>query len=259
MESRLRVCQFLSERNSSNMKYAVVFAVLLVVVLQEAYGASCPKSCTKHKRSNCRYYYYYRWGSGYSRYYYCSSYRSYTGTCYEPCTHGGWSNWSDYELYEECPVMCGGSKGLAFKTRSCTSPAPTNGGNDCDGDDTQEATIACNTEACGDRCPADTVKYHAHQTVAHNYYQCDPGHQKAFLKNCTDGTVFNVEHHTCVHANAEHGDCFHGQMAAHPTECGKFLSCVHGQMNEMPCPGGLHYNRVTKTCDWPTNANCETQ
>lgn len=61
------------------------------------------------------------------------------GTIIEFCTpaptDGGWSSWSP------CSVSCGGG----IQTRSCTNPAPQNGGADCVGPDTQ----SCNTQSCG--------------------------------------------------------------------------------------------------------------
>ena len=48
--------------------------------------------------------------------------------------NGGWSD------FGACSVDCGGG----IQTRTCTNPAPENGGADCNGADTQP----CNTQAC---------------------------------------------------------------------------------------------------------------
>ncbi|MDD2647033.1 MAG: hypothetical protein PHV78_03680 [Patescibacteria group bacterium] len=48
---------------------------------------------------------------------------------------GGWSDWS------ACSVSCGGGT----KTRTCTNPAPANGGKNCEGD----SSLVCNTQSCG--------------------------------------------------------------------------------------------------------------
>lgn len=48
--------------------------------------------------------------------------------------NGGWSEWTT------CSVSCGGG----VQNRSCTSPAPANGGAPCSGGDSQ----ACNTQSC---------------------------------------------------------------------------------------------------------------
>ena len=54
--------------------------------------------------------------------------------------NGGWSNWGT------CSATCGGGT----QTRTCTNPAPANGGANCEGD----ATQSCNTNACLPGIPA---------------------------------------------------------------------------------------------------------
>ena len=56
-----------------------------------------------------------------------------TAACAVP-VNGGWSAWGS------CSVSCGGGT----KTRTCTNPAPANGGTVCSGASSQ----ACNTQAC---------------------------------------------------------------------------------------------------------------
>ncbi|NUN06245.1 MAG: thrombospondin type-1 domain-containing protein [Bdellovibrio sp.] len=65
------------------------------------------------------------------------------GTCPATATptHGGWSAWVNQGL---CSRTCGG--GLQNQTRTCTNPAPANGGAACTGPSSQQ--IACNTHAC---------------------------------------------------------------------------------------------------------------
>lgn len=55
--------------------------------------------------------------------------------------NGGWSG------YGACSATCGGGT----QTRTCTNPAPANGGATCAGSDTQ----ACNTFACAGTCPTE--------------------------------------------------------------------------------------------------------
>uniref|UniRef100_T1DJ03 Putative salivary mucin n=1 Tax=Psorophora albipes TaxID=869069 RepID=T1DJ03_9DIPT len=45
-------------------------------------------------------------------------------------------------------------------------------------------------------------------------------------------------------------------LLPHPTDCGKFLTCVWGKTVEQVCPAGLHWNDRLKVCDWPANAGC---
>jgi len=59
---------------------------------------------------------------------------SYSKTCVIPPTNGGWS------AFGACSLSCGG--GTQFRT--CTNPAPANGGAACAG----AASQSCNTQAC---------------------------------------------------------------------------------------------------------------
>ena len=56
--------------------------------------------------------------------------------------NGGWSAWSTWSA---CSATCG--TGTQRRTRTCTNPAPANGGSYCVGDASQ--TRDCKTEACG--------------------------------------------------------------------------------------------------------------
>lgn len=48
-----------------------------------------------------------------------------------------------------------------------------------------------------------------------------------------------------------------GLYEAHPSDCGKYLQCLHGRYGERPCAPGLHWNVEERACDWPLQANCE--
>ena len=54
---------------------------------------------------------------------------------------GGWSDDGDWS---ECSAECGGGK--QYRTRTCTNPAPANGGSDCVG--SAHEFQDCNTEPC---------------------------------------------------------------------------------------------------------------
>ena len=55
--------------------------------------------------------------------------------------HGGWTNWG---TWSECSVTC--SDGSRTRSKSCTDPAPLNGGNDCGGGKLE--TIICENPLC---------------------------------------------------------------------------------------------------------------
>lgn len=41
-----------------------------------------------------------------------------------------------------------------------------------------------------------------------------------------------------------------------PEDCGAFYSCLENEPTHKLCPDGLHFNPVTKDCDWPGDAGC---
>lgn len=55
--------------------------------------------------------------------------------------HGGWTDWS---MWTKCTASCG--RGEMKRYRTCTNPAPLNGGNDCVGLSGEKDD--CNTFDC---------------------------------------------------------------------------------------------------------------
>ena len=62
--------------------------------------------------------------------------------------NGGWSNWS----IGNCSKLCDG--GVKKKTRSCSNPTPSCGGNSCVGKTIE--TVDCNTMPCIGLCMHNT-------------------------------------------------------------------------------------------------------
>ncbi len=89
--------------------------------------------------------------------------------------NGGWSDWSG------CSVECGGGR----KTRTCTSPAPANGGAQCSG--VSEDT--CNPQACPDR-DSDGIR-DSSDSCPDSYYASGNGCPRVSTKSFTfdDGTT----------------------------------------------------------------------
>ncbi|KAH8322830.1 hypothetical protein KR059_008720 [Drosophila kikkawai] len=48
-------------------------------------------------------------------------------------------------------------------------------------------------------------------------------------------------------------------LAAHQSECGKFLLCSNMMFLVMDCPVGLHFNVASSRCDYPKIANCQVK
>ena len=72
----------------------------------------------------------------------CDKLDVWMGGCGYTCAVDG--NWGEFSAWSECTATCGG--GSMTRKRSCDSPAPDNGGNDCEGDD--EETAVCNEDPC---------------------------------------------------------------------------------------------------------------
>merc|ERR1712243_344793 len=64
-----------------------------------------------------------------------------TSTTTDSIVNGGWGSWGSWSA---CSRTCG--SGTQSRTRSCDSPAPANGGDQCPG--TNITTTTCNTQCC---------------------------------------------------------------------------------------------------------------
>ena len=72
----------------------------------------------------------------------CAKIETAAQDCGKSCAiDGGWSDFSDWT---DCSAECGG--GSESRTRTCTNPAPENGGAECQGDDSESQD--CNTQGC---------------------------------------------------------------------------------------------------------------
>ncbi|XP_053385659.1 uncharacterized protein LOC123538853 [Mercenaria mercenaria] len=118
------------------------------------------------------------------------------------CRDGRWSNW---ERWSTCSLTCGG--GIQTRSRSCTNPKPSVGGQYCTGDPLH--VQSCNIS----RCPID-----GNWTHWSTWSSCDV--------SCDNGTQIRTR--TCTHPPSANGgaDCI-GQNTEH-MPCIKDLCPVHG-------------------------------
>lgn len=47
-----------------------------------------------------------------------------------------------------------------------------------------------------------------------------------------------------------------GSYGPHPTDCDKYLQCLHGRYGARECSDGLHWNEDKESCDFPWKAGC---
>ena len=70
--------------------------------------------------------------------------------------NGGYSDWKPYGV---CSKTCGG--GVQTRTRTCTNPPPSNGGDDCSRLGHGNTTRECNNQECpGKNSQIAAVKFH---------------------------------------------------------------------------------------------------
>ncbi|MEX2052231.1 MAG: thrombospondin type-1 domain-containing protein, partial [Candidatus Paceibacterota bacterium] len=73
----------------------------------------------------------------------CASGNNWNGSVCAQVVNGGWSAWSGWGA---CSVTACGSTGTQTRTRTCTNPAPSNGGTTCQGASSE--VQSCSTAAC---------------------------------------------------------------------------------------------------------------
>ncbi|XP_031566332.1 uncharacterized protein LOC116301420 [Actinia tenebrosa] len=115
-----------------------------------------------------------------------------------PLVHGGWSEWSKWG---ECSVTCGG--GRQSRTRTCTNPAPANGGRNCEGLSSETRICAVQT------CPTPPPKIHGQWTTWGSWGACSArcgGGSQSRTRTCTNPAPANGGRN-CVGNSSETQKC----------------------------------------------------
>ena len=97
------------------------------------------------------------------------------------------------------------------------------------------------------------------------FYQCVNGEK--LLKNCYEGLHWSEESQTCDWPEAAgcsiarargvtRATCNEGELDSDPSDCTKYLFCVHGQMEQYSCQVGTAWDNALKVCNFPDQVQC---
>nr|XP_022343628.1 uncharacterized protein LOC111136803 isoform X1 [Crassostrea virginica] len=152
---------------------------------------------------------------------------------------GGWSDWS---VWGTCSATCDG--GTQSRTRTCTNPAPQNGGADCVGESSEQQS--CNTQSC-----VVDGGWSAWTVWGACSVTCNGGTQSR-TRTCTNPTPQNGGA-DCVGADTEFQDC---NTQACPVDGGWSEWTVWGTCS-VTCGGGTESRTRTCTNPVPQNGGAE--
>ncbi|XP_078046537.1 putative chitinase 10 [Augochlora pura] len=76
----------------------------------------------------------------------------------------------------------------------------------------------------------------------------------AFKNPCIEKPAKNA---ALVSANAKSSPCVPGSYTSVPGDCESYRACLWGRHETFHCAPGLHFNKNTRICDWPSRANCQ--
>ena len=90
------------------------------------------------------------------------------------------------------------------------------------------------------------------------YLQCT-AHQESYV-NCSENQIFDPIKSACTESDRYNMSNFcsgkiDGQYR-NPWNCHSFISCVHENLYELPCPSSLVFNPYTNQCENALNFTC---
>jgi len=197
------------------------------------------------------------------------------GTCSPTPINGGWTAWSSWTNVGSCSATCGGGTQQEVETRTCTNPAPSNGGTNCSGATSSTSSIACNTQAC--TCTDGATNYPTCTTCATGYSmqsgtcQITPinGGWSAWgawtnvgtcSASCGGGTQAQTETRTCTNPTPANGgtSCSGASSSNQTIACNtNACTCSNGATNYSACTTcPAYYEMVNNTC--VSTSNCKS-
>ncbi|KAK6195447.1 hypothetical protein SNE40_000876 [Patella caerulea] len=163
--------------------------------------------------------------------------------------HGGWSTWSDYEP-GQCSVSCGTGYQNETSSRDCNNPTPSNGGEDCQGDDVRTRETTCSMDPCPRICELDGTKMPYARDFT-KYNECQDN--QLVLKTCPYKYSWDQNKQKCVKVCP----LFVVKSLADPNDCYKYIQCVWGFYIVMSCPSGTAYAADLKVCKHVRDVQCQ--
>ncbi|XP_067677776.1 A disintegrin and metalloproteinase with thrombospondin motifs adt-1-like [Haliotis asinina] len=163
--------------------------------------------------------------------------------------NGGWAPWEQSDVLSSCSVTCGPGTRDRVRTRTCSNPAPANGGNNCLGSDTDNDPENCNDGAC----PVDG-----------NWSSWgNPSNDDCSVK-CGGGTMTSTRTRTCSNPPPGVGGalCSGSPKDVRDLQCNSHTCPVDGQWGtwtensadacSVTCGGGTQKRHYSRLCNNPS-------
>ncbi|XP_046331621.2 uncharacterized protein LOC124114874 isoform X1 [Haliotis rufescens] len=189
---------------------------------------------------------------------------------------GNWTEWT--VTTGDCSASCGGGSRTISRTRTCTNPAPSNGGADCVGSATGDYSETCNAA----RCPVHGGWSTWIITTSTCSASCGGGSRTVSRTRRCNSPVPSFGGNNCVGSSDDTytetcntGGCSdpcRGCRYANgigylpdPDDCARFIQCQEPRpgtsaiFHNMQCSPGLYWNQQHLVCDWPANVVCTVE
>ncbi|XP_020293834.1 probable chitinase 3 isoform X2 [Pseudomyrmex gracilis] len=121
--------------------------------------------------------------------------------------------------------------------------------------------------------PCEHGEYYPYPGSCVNFFVCVNGNLVS--QQCGPGLNWNTEKNTCDYAfknpcvekqpnksallmekDTVLPPCVSGSYSNVPGDCKSYQACLWGRQEVFKCAPGLHFNKETRICDWPSRAKC---